>query len=334
MAVQKTVTDRSFFPIPISQTQQQVISNTSNWTVPSGVNLIFGMISGGGGGGGGGSAQTNDLWPSGGGGGGSGGVSYGFMEVSPGDVLEVVIGAGGVAGNSQSVNGVGGTNGQPGGNSSFRIKGWSGVAFGGMGGGDRNEGGNGGTAGVSNVFGFNDISFSPVTTYLVGIDIRPNWQFPGTSTAMGNVGGGQVNNQRGGQPGSFQGISSNLQTYGAQVSGGGGSGAYTTSINDLASVAGGNGYAGGGGGGSGGATSNLRGGTGGNGFAGAGGNGGTGFTGGGGGGGIYAAGSAGGVSTGGAGGAGGGGGGGGASRRGGTPGTGGVGGAGTMIIYY
>ena len=315
MAVQKTVTDRSF-PIPISQTQQQVISNTSNWTVPSGVNLIFGMISGAGGGG------------------GAGGVSYGFMEVSPGDVLEVVIGAGGNAGNAQSVNAVGGTSGQPGGNSSFKIKGWSGVAFGGMGGASRDEGASGGTAGVSNVFGFNDISFSPGTTYLAGIDIRPNWQFPGTSTALGNIGGGQANNQRGGSPGSFQGISSNLQTYGAQVSGGGGCGAFTTSINDANSVIGGNGYAGGGGGGAGGGTSNIRGGAGGYGFAGAGGLGGTGFTGGGGGGGIYAVGSAGGIPTGGAGGTGGGGGGGGASRKGPVGGAGGVGGAGAMIIYY
>ena len=256
------------------------------------------------------------------------------MEVAPGDVMQVVIGAGGNAGNAFSVNNVGGTNGQPGGNSSFNIKGWSAIAWGGNGGGSSQDSGSGGTAGVRNVFGFNDISFSPVTTYLAGIDIRPNFQFPNTVVAQGNMGGGNPNNQRGGGVGNLEGIFSNYPNQSIQVSGGGAASAFTTSISELDSVRGGNGFAGGGGGGAGSGTSNLQGGAGGRGFGGVGGAGGVNFKGGGGGGGIGGAGSAGSTPDGGAGGLGGGGGGGGASRKASTGGLGGVGGAGRLIIYY
>jgi hypothetical protein len=65
---------------------------TTNWTVPNNITNIEYLVVGGGGGGGG-SYDTGS-----GGGGGGGMVLTGNLSVNPGDLLEVTVGAGGIAG--------------------------------------------------------------------------------------------------------------------------------------------------------------------------------------------------------------------------------------------
>lgn len=78
---------------------------STTFTVPAGVYLIFARVWGGGGGGGG-------VGAGGGGasGGAGGGYAEGFYAVTPGQVIPVVVGAGGSAGNGTPTNGgTGGT---------------------------------------------------------------------------------------------------------------------------------------------------------------------------------------------------------------------------------
>jgi hypothetical protein len=73
---------------------------TSSWTVPSTVTSIEYLVVGGGGGGGGAGGTGS------GGGGGGGSVKTGTLSVTPGDVINYTVGAGGTAG--VTVNGGGG----------------------------------------------------------------------------------------------------------------------------------------------------------------------------------------------------------------------------------
>lgn len=78
---------------------------TTNFTVPAGVYKLFAQCWGGGGGGGGTTGPANA-----GGGGGGGGYTQGWFDVTPGQVIAITVGAGGVAG-SGAGTGTGGTGG-------------------------------------------------------------------------------------------------------------------------------------------------------------------------------------------------------------------------------
>lgn len=65
---------------------------TNDWIVPSGVSSIEVLCIGGGGGGG---TSINDTGTSGGGGGGGGGIKRGSFNVTPGQTIRVIVGAGG-----------------------------------------------------------------------------------------------------------------------------------------------------------------------------------------------------------------------------------------------
>ena len=81
-----------------------LFTSSQNWTVPIGVSNIKIIVIGGGGGGGGGSASYA-------GGGGSGAVSYAEVQVDPGDVFSIQVGAGGSAGTGGSSPTAGGNGG-------------------------------------------------------------------------------------------------------------------------------------------------------------------------------------------------------------------------------
>jgi hypothetical protein len=83
-------------------------TGTQTWTVPVGITSISAVCIGGGGGGGGGESGRNQ----GVSGGGGGGLSYGTIDVTPGETLTIVVGAGGNGGATQS-------SGNPGGASSI-----------------------------------------------------------------------------------------------------------------------------------------------------------------------------------------------------------------------
>jgi hypothetical protein len=71
-------------------------TGTQTWTVPVGIYEISAVVVGGGGGGGGGESGRNE----GVSGGGGGGLAYGTFAVTPGEVLTIVVGAGGNGGSS------------------------------------------------------------------------------------------------------------------------------------------------------------------------------------------------------------------------------------------
>ncbi len=90
--------------------EKAVITASGNWTVPSGVFKIKVTVTGGGGGGGG--SGTANM---GAGGGGGGGTAIKWLDVLPGAVYAVVVGAGGAGGAA------GNNPGSDGGNSSFNV---------------------------------------------------------------------------------------------------------------------------------------------------------------------------------------------------------------------
>ena len=81
---------------------------TTAWVVPAGVTAVFARVYGAGGGGGG--ALNSSCAATGG---GAGGYAEGFIAVTPGSTISVVVGAGGAGGTA------GGGNGAAGGTSSF-----------------------------------------------------------------------------------------------------------------------------------------------------------------------------------------------------------------------
>jgi hypothetical protein len=96
-------------------------TSTGTYTVPAGVTVVQITVIGAGGGGGGDVAADQF----GGGGGGQGGTVTVVSDVTPGQVLEVIVGAGGIAGaNDANVNGcagIGGATGGHGGTSGVRL---------------------------------------------------------------------------------------------------------------------------------------------------------------------------------------------------------------------
>lgn len=107
-------------PIPqVPGGNMQVFNSGNTFTVPAGVTKLYIQLWGAGGGGAGGST----LGLVGGGGGGGGGYGAGFMTVTPGQVVNVTVGTGGL-------RGAAGVSGSPGSNSSVGTL----VAAGGAGG--------------------------------------------------------------------------------------------------------------------------------------------------------------------------------------------------------
>lgn len=107
-----------------------IIKESGNFTVPNGVYSLDVQLWGGGGGGGGNNVSGQSA-----GGGGGGGYCRRTLSVTPGQVFEAVIGAGGSAGPA-------GSNGGNGGTTTF----YGSFAFGGSG-GSKNPQGNGGAGG-------------------------------------------------------------------------------------------------------------------------------------------------------------------------------------------
>lgn len=89
-----TKIDRTYLPFanPIPKIVAYQTSGTPTWTVPAGCYRILVECTGGGGGGGYSSTATH------GGGGGGGGTAYKSWDVTPGDSVAMVIGAGGAGG--------------------------------------------------------------------------------------------------------------------------------------------------------------------------------------------------------------------------------------------
>jgi hypothetical protein len=90
-----------------TQEKEFATNGTFNWTVPAGVSQIM-VKAWGGGGAGGGSNNYTDCQGAGGAGGGGGAYASSNLAVTPGDLLWVVVGAGGTG-----VSGANGTDGGP-----------------------------------------------------------------------------------------------------------------------------------------------------------------------------------------------------------------------------
>jgi hypothetical protein len=316
-------------------------TNSTNFTVPSTVGLIYYVLAGGGGGGSGGDDQWTGQTKVGGGGGGGGGVSIGFFPVTPGENVSITIGAGGTGGGYQA--NLSPTSAGLGGTTILRTTSWVAYAHGGSGGRASNSAqggsqpGNGGSGGrpYTNTLPFLSGTSSFGSNHSAHFVIPPesyqnvynNSQFGATSGTVWNQLGANTSSQNFGS-----GAGASIGTTDGQVND-------ITSGFGRISGRGSHGITGGGGGGSGqNAGGAGRGGystlayTGGNAYAG--------FLYGGGGGGAGIAGN--GVSpgqarSGGAGGTGGGGGGGAWSASTSTyrpSGSGGAGGVGAVLIYY
>ncbi len=88
---------------------QQTFTSSGTFTVPAGVTSIDVFCVGGGGGGTGGNASSQSNFHGGGGGAGGYTATYKGCQVSPGQRLNITIGAGGSAGSTGSNGGTGGT---------------------------------------------------------------------------------------------------------------------------------------------------------------------------------------------------------------------------------
>jgi hypothetical protein len=95
----------------VRNSDSQIFTSSGNFTVPVNVYKVFAKVKGGGGGGGASTSTENGT------GGAGAGYTEGYIDVTPGDVMPVVVGAGGAAGTP----GVGGGIGGDGGTSSFSI---------------------------------------------------------------------------------------------------------------------------------------------------------------------------------------------------------------------
>lgn len=139
-----TISGESYELVQISAT------GTCSWTVPTGVEQVDLLVVAGGGGGGGGAGWDTGTKNGGGGGGGAGG--FGIQDgisLTPGETIEVTVGAGGSRGTSGGATSNGG-DGADGGLSSVVVSGTTYSENGGEGGqGGRETGGTGGDSGDS-----------------------------------------------------------------------------------------------------------------------------------------------------------------------------------------
>jgi hypothetical protein len=173
------------YPLPtlrpgFSQSMPFVGSGTSaasfNWTVPAGVTTARVRVKGGGGGGGGANAGVP------GSGGGGGGYAEGYVTVTPGTVIPITCGGGGVAGVVGGVGGDGGSSsfgtllsatGGKGGNPAGGLPGVGGT---GTGGSTINAAGSGGGLGW------------PLTAGTVGGMGGASWDTPHSQFPVGSAG--------------------------------------------------------------------------------------------------------------------------------------------------
>ncbi|AFM01454.1 hypothetical protein Desde_3163 [Desulfitobacterium dehalogenans ATCC 51507] len=135
--------------VPTHGSKEWTTPGTYSFTVPEGVNSIFALIQAGGGGGGG-----NTPGQVGGGGGGGGGYGVFSIPVTPGQILPIVVGSGGLGGTINYYDGskwTGATAGQDGGNSSVG----SYSCTGGKGGSPGGSYPYGGLGGIGNSYGRN-----------------------------------------------------------------------------------------------------------------------------------------------------------------------------------
>lgn len=168
----------------------------NTWTVPNGVTSVSVLCIGGGGGG----AGENGFGDSGPGGGGGGALRYvNDIAVTPGEVLNIQVGAGGAGGTSA------GTNGSPGGTSSFSRGATTLCSAAGGGGGI--AGGSGGAGGSTGV----------------GTGGNGGAGGDGGGNTAGGAGGGAAGYSGNGGDGTF----SNGGFGGSQPQGGGGGGGGT-----------------------------------------------------------------------------------------------------------
>ncbi len=101
-AVAVTINDTSNTPPPAAPGQQEWTSpQTTTFVVPNGYSTLHAVVVGGGGGGGGGIGNSG----TGSGAGGGGGLSWGAIPVTPGETLEIRVGAVGTGGANNGGNG-------------------------------------------------------------------------------------------------------------------------------------------------------------------------------------------------------------------------------------
>ncbi len=172
--------------------QFEYIPITKTFTVPVQVSRIYFEIVAGGGGAGGTYLGPNDA-NKGGGGGGGGGYASGYINVTPGEVLTLVVGARGTNG----TNGVPGTQGISGSPSSISSGGTTLIGVsGGIGGsnGTSTSGGTGGNGGSINALAFSRVKLTcPNWASVAGAQGLQTFDFPDSIPIQGT--GGTVHNQ-------------------------------------------------------------------------------------------------------------------------------------------
>ena len=176
----------------------QQFAGSGNFIVPHGVNLVKVRAYGAGAGGGGNTGQG------GGGGGGGGGFAEGILQVGPGQIIPVIVGAGGAGGSNSSGSALG-NNGHDGGTSSF---GGGLGATGGRGGQGSLTGGQGDSGGGGSGVG-------------AAVTMTGGSGNAGFSTGPNGFGGHGASGAAGGGGGA---ASSGLPSNGAGPGGGGGGG--------------------------------------------------------------------------------------------------------------
>ena len=276
---ENTVTFNGSTNINVGNQVSFTTTGTFTWTVPDGVTSVSAVCVGAGGGAGGSGSCDTALSGWAGGGGGGGGLSYGTFDVTPGETLTIIVGAGGAggaaAGGQQTI--ICPTVGSDGGDSEIKRNSTSLLKAGGGGGGQmggstngiqqNNTGGSSGTGnqgteadggGNGGVGGRSSVNFAGgagggAAGYSGnggrGRDGNSNSIQTGTSDGSGGGGsGGTCNGSNcggGGGVGVDNGEGSSGSTPGSGQGGNGGSGGGNGSVGDNVST-GGN-YGGGGG---------------------------------------------------------------------------------------
>ncbi len=214
----------------------QVFTSSTTWTVPQGVYRIFVQCWGGGGGGGGGTAYywsangSTVYGAAGGGGGGAGAYAEGWLSVSPGQTINVIVGAGGIGGGGTTAYDSSAGSGGNGGTSQVL----SVIAQGGSGGGGASNtnnasnyyaGGGGQAGGYTALYGLNGSSggngsviYNNIYGYYAGGNggTAPTGGQYSSAAGLGGYSSGNGNNPNG--------------TNGSGIgSGGGGGGGYVAS---------------------------------------------------------------------------------------------------------
>lgn len=223
----------------ITDPQSWSQSQTQPFVVPANVNYLYIQECGGGGGGGGGFTAADP--DSGGGGGGSTPLQT-FISVSPGDIVNITVGAKGFGGaGSTGGNGVAGGIG-----SDSNIKFGTSIILvkGGLGGGGAISGGGG--AGGNTYPGFVYTTGSEVLSGSAGVHLFTTVPAAATSTLLVGSGatvsaGGGGNGGSGFGPGASGGVANAVGANAVSAGGGGGGGGASSSGNGFAGGNGSNG---------------------------------------------------------------------------------------------